>query len=283
MINQLKIQILCDNTASGNYLGEHGLSFFIESDDMNILFDTGRGYTFTHNVKISEIDLQKTNFLILSHGHYDHTGGISDFFRISGIKQKISNNFKIIMHPKTLDEKYSKTPEGAKYIGISPDDKETLMKYSNNIETTKKLVTISSNIKLTGEIPLINKLESANNHFFINKELSAADKLPDDKALFFKTSKGIIVLLGCCHSGLGNTLDYISEVEKTDSIYAVIGGTHLRSAKKARLDFTIDILKKYNVSFFAPNHCTGQKSISYIYSQIPSIIHPAPAGTRFIF
>jgi 7,8-dihydropterin-6-yl-methyl-4-(beta-D-ribofuranosyl)aminobenzene 5'-phosphate synthase len=88
MINKLTIQVLCDNTASADYIGEHGLSFFVKSDNINILFDTGRGYAFEHNAKVSKLNLQETDYLIFSHGHYDHTGGISDFFKIQETEKK---------------------------------------------------------------------------------------------------------------------------------------------------------------------------------------------------
>jgi len=284
MIKTLKIQVICDNTASGAFLAEHGLSFFIQADDINILFDTGRGFAFKHNINEAKINLEKIDHIIFSHGHYDHTGAISYFFNSQGVKEKINNGkIKIFLHPNALKEKYSKTPNGPKYIGITDKNKRILKKYSNSIVFNSSLEKITQNIKLTGEIPTVNKKENVKTKFYSDKNLTIPDNLLDDKALFFKTSKGIIVLLGCCHSGLANTLDYISKIEKSNKIFAVIGGTHLKNADKTRLDFTIDTLKKYNVDLFAPNHCTGQRSICYIYSKLDSIIQPAPAGTIFNF
>ena len=101
--------------------------------------------------------------------------------------------------------------------------------------------------------------------------------------MLFKTEKGIVVLLGCCHAGLANTLDYIAQLAATDTIYAVIGGTHLMKASSAQLNFAAETLRKYNVRVFAPCHCSGQKSSSYLYSKNPDIFEECYSGSSFMF
>ena len=120
-------------------------------------------------------------------------------------------------------------------------------------------------IWVTGEIPRKHKIERIEKRFCLNKDISQQDKLPDDQSMYFYTEKGIIVLLGCCHSGIGNTLDYISTLTGEKRIHTVIGGMHLKNVSQRRLDFTIEVLKKYKVKIFAPCHCTGQKSSSYLF------------------
>ena len=283
MIDSLSIKILCDNTASGNYLGEHGLSFLINTGDTNILFDTGKGEVIAHNMQEAGIKPSDIDLVVFSHGHYDHTGGISYILNDSLFATKFSDEKnRIYMHADALNAKYSKTISGPKYIGISKENKNILNKYSDITVFNKESLEILPGVHLTGEIPRINSEENVKTKFFLDDKLSIVDSIVDDQSLFIKTPKGIVVILGCCHSGLANTLDYISKLANTDSIYAVIGGTHLRNANRSRLDFTIEVIKKYNVKLFAPIHCSGQRASAYMFAQLEDIFQEANSGAAFL-
>ncbi len=109
------------------------------------------------------------------------------------------------------------------------------------------------------------------------------DIMKDDQALYINTEKGIVVVLGCCHAGFANTLDYIAKLTETDTIYGVIGGTHLRNANVAQLNFTASILEKYNVQLFAPCHCSGVLSSAFLYAKQSEIFKECQTGASFIF
>jgi 7,8-dihydropterin-6-yl-methyl-4-(beta-D-ribofuranosyl)aminobenzene 5'-phosphate synthase len=284
MVNFLSVNILCDNTAAGNFLGEHGLSFFIQVDDKNILFDTGKGEVLEHNMLEAGLKPSMLDFLLFSHGHYDHTGGISYIFKDEDLCAKARKKMiSIYMHKEALNEKFSKTLNGPKYIGTSDENIMILQQYNDITFYNQSNIEILPGVTLTGEIPRLNPIENRKTKFFLNKELSEVDNIKDDQALYIKTSKGIVVVLGCCHSGLANTLDYITELEQVDTIYAVIGGTHLRNADNKQLDFTIDILKKYRVKLFAPIHCSGQRASAYMFYKTQDIFREANAGCVFNF
>ncbi len=260
MIKRLKITVVVDNTASGELLAEHGLAYYIECDGKRIFFDSGQGNVIEHNCNKLNIDPLRANAFVLSHGHYDHTGGIKY------LAEHFSDNVKVYIHPAAFDKRYAKDEEKYRYIGISKENKKWIRsKDDQHLFFTEAPTEIFENVWVTGEIPRIHRIEKIEYRFCLNKDINQHDDLPDDQSMFFYTEKGIVVLLGCCHSGIGNTLDYISELTGKKKIYAVIGGMHLKNVSRKRLDFTTDVLVKYKVKKFAPCHCTGQKSTAYLF------------------
>ncbi len=258
-------------------LGEHGLSFLIETERSQILFDTGAGQAFAHNAVKAGIKEESVNSLVLSHGHYDHSGGICvavPYF---------ADDVKAYLHPTALEKKYSKRKVGFHYIGISKENRRFLEKLGENMVLTESPAEVEKDVWVSGRIPRINEPEKSETRFFLDEEGISPDNIDDDQSMFFKTSKGTVLLAGCCHSGLANTLDYISGICASSKVYAVIGGMHLAGASKERIDFTIDALKKYGVRIFAPCHCTGQISSAKIYAAMPDSFQPCHAGTVFEF
>lgn len=275
MIKNLTITVVVDNSTSGKLLGEHGLSFYIETDKHKILFDAGRGKAFESNVKSLSIDLKKIDYLILSHGHYDHTNGIGF------VLENSSDKLKTLIHSNGLNSKYSVVMNKARNIGMSKYNIFALKQMAEKLIFTDTFTKIAEDIFITGQIPKTHSSESSKTNFFIDEAGVNSDNLQDDQAMFFHTPKGVVVLLGCCHSGIANTLDYIAKLAKTTKIYAVIGGMHLKNAPLERMNLAIDTFKKYNVQLLAPCHCTGQKECAFIYSQLPNYFSECFAGKHF--
>ncbi len=276
-MTQLKISVLVENRASQTFLGEHGLSFVIRSDNKTVLFDTGKGEILEHNIKVMNLNPEKIDALVLSHGHYDHTGGLEHLAKC------LNTEIQVYAHPAALEPKFSKSSTVFKYIGISKNNRNYLQKLDTNLIFTEKPTKITENISCTGEIPRTNSIENRSTKFYLDKTTSNPDIMRDDQALYINTEKGVVVLLGCCHAGFANTIDYIAKLAKTETIYAVIGGTHLRNANFAQLDFTASVLKKYQVQLFAPCHCSGGLSSAYLYAKNPNIFRECHTGTSFIF
>lgn len=138
-------------------------------------------------------------------------------------------------------------------------------------------------IHVTGEIPRRHKIEDTGGPFYQDSECTHKDALPDDQALYIETPKGLIVLLGCGHSGVINTLDYIQQISGAKSIYAVMGGMHLLRASTKRLAFTGDSLERMDVRYLAPNHCTGLDAVCYFKSRFPDAFHESMTGTKHLF
>lgn len=275
MIKDFKITVVVDNSTLGKLLGEHGLSFYIEADDKRILIDSGKGEAFEKNIKMLNIDLAQLDYFLLSHGHYDHTNGIAFVLEHS------SDKLKTFIDSEGLKPKFSVTEDSARNIGMSKYNIAELKKLDDKLIFTDDFTEISKDIYVTGRVPRIYDAEKSQTHFFIDESGREEDVLNDDQSFFFNTSKGVVVILGCCHSGLGNTLDYIAKLASVDEFYCVIGGMHLRNASQAKLVLAVESLIKYNVQLVAPCHCTGQKESAFIYSKLPDAFSECFAGKVF--
>ena len=253
MIQNIRITTLVENTASGaDLLAEHGLSFWIEYGDKRILFDTGQSNILIKNAKVLGIDLAKIDAIVISHGHYDHTGGLSDVLEIAA-------KAKIYLHPGATEPKFSKNISGVKSIGMPDSAKEAIQ--GQHMIWTATPATIFPGISVTGQVPRMNDYEDVGGTFFVDENCQKPDELLDDQTLFVESTKGLVVVLGCAHSGVVNTLDYISKLTGYNKIYAVIGGMHLLNASQIRIANTIEAFKKYEIQKIVPLHCTGQNAM----------------------
>jgi len=253
MIQNIRITTLVENTASGaGLLAEHGLSFWIEYGDKRILFDTGQSDILIKNAKVLGIDLAETDAIVLSHGHYDHTGGLASVLNIA-------EKAKIYLHPAATEPKFSKKFSGAKLIGMSDSAKKAIQ--GRDVIWTATPAQLFPGIKVTGQVAHINNFEDVGGAFFLDENCQKSDKLLDDQSLFIESAKGLIVVFGCAHSGVVNTLDYIRKSTGQNKIYAVIGGMHLANASQIRIANTIDAFKKYEIQKIVPLHCTGQSAV----------------------
>ena len=248
----LSITVLVDNTSSGHFHSEHGLSLWIHHGNQQILFDTGQSYAVLQNAKTLNVDLANTDAIVLSHGHYDHTGGLSGVL-------SIASKAKIYLHPAATETKYSQKDSGGKSIGM-PDFGRKAIQHRDMIWTVTP-AQLFPGISVTGQIPRMNDYEDVGGAFFVDEYCEKPDELLDDQALFIESAKGLIVIFGCAHAGAINTLDYISKLTGCSKIYAVIGGMHLSNASHLRIENTINTFKKYDVQKIVPLHCTGQRAM----------------------
>ena len=249
------ITILVNNTAEDNLRSEHGLSLWIEYKGKKILFDTGQTSAVTGNAEKIGVDLTSTDTVILSHGHYDHTGGIPAVF-------EIAKKASLYLHPNAIDERYSKKPGKIKNVGMSEASREIIKSKAEEGRTvsTRTPTEVFPGFFVTGKIPRNNSFEDTGGNFYLDKDCSIPDELPDDQAAFYKTDKGLTVILGCAHSGVVSTLDYIKKLTFSQNIYTVIGGMHLLNASEDRINKTIKSLKENKVENISPAHCTGNSA-----------------------
>jgi len=250
--NTISITILIDNIPSENLRSEHGLSLWINYGEKRILFDTGQSNLILRNAKILDIDLANTDAIVISHGHYDHTGCLSNVLNIA-------SNAKIYLHPAATEPKFSRKASGAISIGMPDSAKKALQ--GRHVIWTATPAQLFPGIAVTGQVPRMNDFEDVGGAFFVDENCRKSDDLLDDQTLFIETAKGLIVVLGCAHSGVVNTLDYISKSTGQNKIYAVIGGMHLINASQMRIANTIDAFKKYGIQKIVPLHCTGRKAM----------------------
>lgn len=252
----LKITTLIEDTPGNSKLYyEHGLSLYIEDSDIKILFDTGQSGDFIKNADYLNIDLKDVNYVILSHGHYDHSGGFKKF------TDKVKTPYKLILGKGFFNKKYKLDIDGTyRYIGNSFDeefinDNSIEMKYVD-----KNIFYITENIMLFSDFKRNNDFETISGKFKIKQNKNyVPDDFSDEIALGIKTEKGLVVIAGCSHPGIVNISETI--MERTGMIiYGIIGGTHLLDADETRLSRTISFLEEKNIKIIGMCHCTGEKA-----------------------
>ncbi len=274
---KLRITTLSENCAGRGYLlAEYGLSIVVETDDVNILFDTGASISASYNADVLGIDLSKIDKVVLSHGHYDHTGGLRQ------ILGKMGEEVEIIAHPDIWAAKYSRS-QGRKdrYNGI-PFQRQELERLGANFNLTTKPVRITDSIMTTGEVPMVTDFEEIEPVFFVKQDSGwQPDKLLDDQALIINAKPGLIVILGCAHRGPINTLYYAQQLTGVKSIHTVLGGAHLIHASEERIWLTIAALKELGVQRLGLCHCTGLPAIMLIAHEFEDKFFFNNAGTRF--
>ena len=274
MIKSLTITQLVENTVlSPDLLAEHGNSFLVEADGYYLLFDTGQGLTIRHNARQLDVPVKSIESIVLSHGHYDHMGGLETALDMTG-------PVDIYLHPEALGNKFNRN---GRNIGAPMADENRIRSLSREIIFTRKPTKIINGIYVTGEIPRRHKIEDTGGPFYTDEELNHCDSLVDDQALYIETEQGIVVLLGCGHSGVINTLEYIQMLSSNKPVRAVIGGMHLLHAEAERLAFTVDALKQLSISYIAANHCTCINAICDFKNRLAEHVHVSNVGSRHYF
>ncbi len=249
---QIKFTTLCENTAAkSGFLAEWGWSILVQVSDKTVLFDTGMSSVAVRNADKLGIDLHSIDKIVLSHAHRDHTGGLREVLRRTG-------EVDVVAHPGIWDLKYRRrsAEEKAEYNGI-PFAREELEKFAS-FNLTKEPVYISENILTTGEIPITTDFETIEPHFYLKqKDTFQHDPFADDLALIAKTAKGLVIILGCAHRGIINTLRHARNLTGGERVYAVIGGTHLYPKNDDQIGKTIESLKELDIQMIGVSHCTG--------------------------
>jgi len=272
----VSLSVLVENTAIEGFSSEHGLSFWIEYGGKHILFDTGQSDLVAQNAKKLKVDLSQTDAIILSHGHYDHTGGLKAVL-------DEAPDAMIYLHPDAPKVRYSrKPPKPPRQISMPQACCQAL---SDAVPKGKVVYTpqphrIYPGVMATGAIPRITEYEDTGGAFYDDPEGTLADEIADDQALLIETPQGLVIILGCAHSGVVNTLHYAAKLSGQKRIYAVIGGMHLLNASAGRIEKTIEALKDYGVQKVAPCHCTGAETVEKIKTTFPEQYLACSAGTH---
>ncbi|MCW4022777.1 MAG: MBL fold metallo-hydrolase [archaeon] len=258
----VQITVLIENTqnpTNPKLEAKHGLSIYvtatIDNNNVTVLMDTGSSpQKLLQNIKELKINLEDVDAIALSHGHYDHTGGL-----IAVLKQ-INKQVPVIGHPTVFSPKLSMMPHlrlvGAPFRSCDVESANGVPLLASNP------VKIAKGITTTGEVPRITSFEKVRGFWAIHKENFVDDKILDDQSLIIEVeSKGLVVLAGCAHSGIINTVKYAQKITGISKVYAVFGGFHLIGPNESRIQATIDELKALDPAVVAPCHCTGKTAI----------------------
>ena len=252
-IKNFKVTIL-STMLSDSYIGEWGFSAIIEVDDQRILFDTGsRENTVLQNANELNIDLNNIKNVFLSHNHKDHTGGLIN------LRNKYPNSFAEAHVGEGIF--YSRpSPIGKEHYILN--NKEIIQNIGVKFISHSKPSQIIPGVWTTGKVP---RIYDEKNWSKLGKMLDpivgeVEDVIPEDQSLFFDTENGIVLISGCGHAGLANTLEYIKTIIPDRPIYKILGGFHLLKLDKEKLKWTAGKMKDAGVKYFVGAHCTGINS-----------------------
>jgi len=256
---EIKITTLAENTAELGYLAEWGLSMLVEADGVKVLFDTGAGIAAVHNAHLKDIDFASVDKIVLSHGHYDHTGGLRD------VLTRMNKPVEIIAHPDIWAAKYGKWGKHAEHYAGMPFQRELLESLGARFNLTDKPVKITEHFMTTGEVPMLTDYEEIDSGLF-DKETGEMlpDELKDDLAMVIDADFGLVVILGCAHRGIVNTIKQAQKITGKQLVYAAIGGTHLLNADIGRWAQTAADLNEMGVQHLGVSHCTGFEASAFL-------------------
>jgi len=269
-----RITVLCENAVGSisGTLGEHGFSALIEpAGGEPLLFDTGQGLTLLHNARRMNKDLSKVKKVVVSHGHYDHAGGLKPLLEECGPKV-------VYGHPGIFKPRYRVKDTAECYpIGV-PTSRAELEAAGATFDLSADFREIAPGMYLTGAVPRLTDFETGDQGIYCDCGGLDADNTPDDQSLLLETEKGLVLLLGCCHSGLINTVEHVAKMTGRRDIYAVIGGTHLGFCGQEQLGSTIAALRGMGIVKLAASHCTGFAASARLLREFPQEFQAAMVG-----
>lgn len=275
----MKISILTENTVyKRGFLGEHGLSVLIETEDRRYLFDTGQSNVFLHNAAKLQLSLKELDGVILSHGHYDHCGGMENL-------PQQDKEIPVYIHQKAFQKKYAenlKTGE-LRYIGL--ENTENWPEWARLHKLQGGCNEIGAGIYLLSEIPYTTEFEPLPKGFWKDSEQSSsleliADTMEDEQLLVIEREEGLCVFAGCAHPGIINCLYYVQSIFPNIHIHSLLAGMHLKGCGRERVQKTILALQELEIDRIIPLHCTGLRAIAAIREALGSCCLLPEAGKQ---
>ena len=268
------ITLLVDNKAGEGLECVHGFAAWIKIRDRRILFDTGQKGVILKNAKRLGINLADVEVLVLSHGHDDHTDNLPDFYALNpNAPMYCGENIdadRFCCRPGEPTLNWSPPPGAKKIFDSLPSEQK---------HTLKAPHYLLPGVAITGPVPRLTTFEDVGDALFLDIEGRKPDPVSDDMSMWFETDKGLIILLGCCHSGIVNTVNYIRKVSRIEKVSGIVGGMHLIRASRERMDKTLEAMKSWNMDFLIPCHCTGDNAMQQMKDYLGDIVTFGCTGT----
>lgn len=274
---EVKITFLVENTViAPGWQGEYGFAALVTVDDKSYLFDTGSAEALFTNINLAGMSLEDVEGIIISHGHFDHTGGLIKAIQLAGKKN-------VYAHSNIFADRYAQA--GDNYIPIgSVAAQADIEKNGGKLIYTDDFTMISPNIYATGFVPRITDYEDVGGNFKVkcNGEYED-DILEDDMAIVIDHPDGLIIMSGCAHAGIVNIIEYVRSKMNNKKVQAFLGGTHLVSADSNRINRTAEYLEKLEINQIVLAHCTGFYAAAQLYKRLGGKVIKGDTGMTFVY
>lgn len=277
---RVTVTILVENTTPDSRLvGEYGFAAMVQVEDYRFLFDTGSKDALFVNAKRMGVDLDFLDDIVISHGHFDHTGGLEALLKMRGGR-------RVIIHPDAWLPKFVAGLPGfdePRFIGMRVT-REEVARLASTIVENSSAYELRPGVLVSGAIPRTNSYEDTGGQFLRRRNEAddyETDLLVDDQAVIIDHPEGLVVVSGCAHSGLINTLEYAQKLTGCSRIQAFIGGTHLMSAGEERLEKTLRALESYDIQRLVVAHCTGFYAAARLYGHFGNKVKKGETGFHF--
>jgi 7,8-dihydropterin-6-yl-methyl-4-(beta-D-ribofuranosyl)aminobenzene 5'-phosphate synthase len=275
------VRILCDNSIGRlDFLGEHGFAALIECTEGRFLFDTGQGLTLPHNVKAAGIDLRDLRAVVLSHGHYDHTGGLPWVLQQTG-------PVKVVAHPALFDRHLTRRSDVAggseRFIGC-PATQAALERAGAEFEFHPQTCELAPGVWFVAGYER-NPAQTPEDPQLVlpGDDGPQPDPIAEDASLLLDTAAGPVLILGCAHGGVLNILDHLASRLGVSKLHAVLGGTHLMFFPPEKIRAVIERFEAFGVDHVGVSHCTGRDAAMTLALHFGRRFSQAAAGIVFSF
>lgn len=273
----MRLTCLVDNCVPSSRLwGEHGLAFLIETSEGNVLWDTGQsGTVLLHNLEALSLTKTPLAAVALSHGHHDHTGGLSALLGAHP-------GLPIYGHQSLLDQRYSLRDGRIRNIGIEWTRQQLECRATLGLSDAPQ--EIINGVWTTGGIHRRPYPQGASPHHVVYRDgRQVPDPYADDISLVLLVEGGVVLLCGCCHAGLRNTMARVGDLFPDEPLAAIVGGTHLGQADGAELRTLVDVLGEMENASLHLNHCTGERALFVLKQALGKRVRSCPVGTVLEF
>lgn len=276
LIHNLKITTIADNLVLTRCLGQWGLSFLLEfvdtrGNDRKVVFDTGiEKKALIYNIKKLKLDMSDVDCVVISHGHLDHTATTAEIVKSAG-------GVKVYAHPHTFLPRFYQEKTGKRRQMGAPKGEgiEDIEKVGGRIVFNTEAKEIVPGLWTTGQIERVTSFErvlplsKGERTIIVVDGKEVEDQILDDQAIWMNVDKtGTLVITGCAHAGLLNTLLQIERISQR-KLYGFVGGTHLVRRSDKYLQRTIKELRKFSLTLISPCHCTGFKAMAKLWQSFP--------------
>ncbi|PKN56055.1 MAG: MBL fold metallo-hydrolase [Deltaproteobacteria bacterium HGW-Deltaproteobacteria-14] len=277
MPGDLRITLLVDNSAPEGLVAEHGFAAWIEVGGLRVLFDTGQGAALAPNAAALGVDLSDADVVVLSHGHYDHGGALAGVLAVA-------HRAQVYAHPAATRARYSVRGGVPRAINIPSSAVAALRGLDpGRLVAVTGPTRIAPGVGLTGPIARATAYEDPGGPFFLDPAATSPDLIEDDQALWIATARGVVVVTGCGHAGVINTLRCAQAQSGEERVRAIIGGFHLVHASPARMSATAAALEGLAPALVAPCHCTSAPATEHLAEALGDVVAPPRVGTVFTF